>query len=44
VFGAVKTGFAVTGIDGVAASETIPSGAAAVAGAVLLIASQFVGA
>jgi len=41
VFGAVKSGFAVTESFGVAKEEAVPSGAAAAAGALLLIASRF---
>jgi hypothetical protein len=40
VFGAVKSGFALTGSFGVAASEAVPSGAAAAAGALILIAAR----
>jgi hypothetical protein len=41
VFGAVKTGFAVTESFGVSASQAIPAGAAASAGALVLIAGRF---
>lgn len=43
VFGAVKSGFALTESFGVAATEAVPSGAAAAAGALLLIASRVLG-
>jgi hypothetical protein len=44
VFGAVKSGFAVTSSFGATTLDVVPSGATAVAGAALLIASQILGA
>lgn len=43
VFGAVKSGFALTESFGVTAAEAVPSGAAAAAGGLLLIASRILG-
>jgi hypothetical protein len=43
VFGAVKTMLGVVGVAGVVAAEVIPAGGAAAAGALLLVASQFIG-
>jgi hypothetical protein len=43
VVGGVRTLAGVTGSFGVAATEVIPSGAAAIAGAVVLLASRFIG-
>lgn len=43
VFGAVKSGFAIAGLNGLTTADIVPSGGAAAAGAALLFAARFIG-
>jgi len=44
VFGAVKSGFAIGGINGLTNADIVPAGGAAAAGAALMFAARFIGA